>query len=80
MTQMHFLTSGGRRFSGADALLELARFIWWARPLAWFGRLPGVVQALRWAYRKVAERRHRLNKACSIRKRPRPVRVFFDSP
>lgn len=81
-SQMHFLSSDGRRFGGADALLELGRFLWWARPLAWMGRVPAITLGLRYLYRKLAERRHCFGGSCSRagRERSKRTRTFFDLP
>jgi predicted DCC family thiol-disulfide oxidoreductase YuxK len=81
-SQMHYLRSDGRCFSGADALLELGRLLWWVRPLAWVGRMPGIVCGLRWAYRKVAAHRYCLASARSVNKarENKSRRVFFDLP
>ena len=45
---------------GADALVELCRHVWWGWPLWLLSRFPGVMRLLRWLYRRVAARRHRL--------------------
>jgi predicted DCC family thiol-disulfide oxidoreductase YuxK len=57
LTELRLLTADGRIFGGADALLAVARRIWWARPVVWVSAIPGVKAALRAAYRFVA--RHR---------------------
>jgi predicted DCC family thiol-disulfide oxidoreductase YuxK len=44
-------------FGGADAVVALAREIWWARPFLWFSKLPGGMRALDAGYRWVASRR-----------------------
>jgi alginate O-acetyltransferase complex protein AlgI len=51
------LTADGEVFAGAEALVFLARQIWWAAPLAWFARLPFVPAVLDRLYRWVAARR-----------------------
>ncbi len=43
MKEMQFLLSDGSRFSGADAAVELAREIWWAEPLVWVSKIPGMM-------------------------------------
>jgi alginate O-acetyltransferase complex protein AlgI len=53
-------------FGGADALIEIARRIWWARPLAVIGSAPPVRNLLRRAYAELAKRRNCLNKMCRI--------------
>ena len=57
MREMHLLMSDGTRYGGADAVVALARQIWWARPLAWLAAIPGVMRLLRAGYRYVAANR-----------------------
>ena len=57
LDEVRLLTPEGRLFGGADAVLWLARQLWWAVPLSLFGRIPGVRRLLRAAYRQAAERR-----------------------
>jgi predicted DCC family thiol-disulfide oxidoreductase YuxK len=38
---------GGTQFGGADAVVALAREIWWARPFSWLSKLPGGVARAR---------------------------------
>jgi len=47
MREMQFLPSDGNRFGGADAAVALAREIWWARPLLWISKIPGMMEILR---------------------------------
>jgi predicted DCC family thiol-disulfide oxidoreductase YuxK len=49
--------SVGVEFGGADAVVALAREIWWARPFLWFSKLPGGLRALDAGYRWVASHR-----------------------
>ena len=65
LKELRFLYSDGTQYGGADAVLAVAREIWWARPLAWLSRLPGVMDLLRVGYRWVAERR-----TCAASARP----------
>jgi predicted DCC family thiol-disulfide oxidoreductase YuxK len=51
-----FVVSDGGQFSGTDALLAVARELWWARPLVWISRVPGSMPALRSGYRWGGER------------------------
>lgn len=60
---MRVLTRDGCVFGGADAVIFLARQVWWMRPLAWIARLPGATAVLRSLYRRVAARRH-----CAVRR------------
>jgi len=64
--EMRVLTAHDALYGGADALLYLARQIWWARPFAALAWLPGVMPLARALYRWVARNRHRLAEACMI--------------
>ncbi|HKN23346.1 MAG TPA: DCC1-like thiol-disulfide oxidoreductase family protein [Candidatus Acidoferrum sp.] len=57
LRELRFLLSDGTQYGGADAVLAVAREIWWARPLVWASRLPGVMNLCHSAYRWVAARR-----------------------
>ena len=57
LEEMRVLTSTGEVFGGADAVILLARQIWWAAPLAWLARLPSVHAILHRLYRWVAAHR-----------------------
>jgi predicted DCC family thiol-disulfide oxidoreductase YuxK len=57
MKEMQFLLSDGSRYGGADAAVELAREIWWAAPLVWISKIPGMMEILRKGYRWIAARR-----------------------
>jgi predicted DCC family thiol-disulfide oxidoreductase YuxK len=58
MKEMQFVLSDGSRYGGADAAVELARQIWWAAPLVWVSRIPGMMDVLRKGYRWVAANRN----------------------
>jgi predicted DCC family thiol-disulfide oxidoreductase YuxK len=64
LREMRFLHCDGRHFGGADAVLELAKEIWWGRPLVWLGKLPGMMRVLRAGYHWVAARRSCAAEAC----------------
>jgi predicted DCC family thiol-disulfide oxidoreductase YuxK len=64
MREMRVLLPDGQQHGGADAAVALAREIWWARPLAWFARVPGVLPRLRRLYHWFAERRHCAAASC----------------
>ena len=57
LREMRFLLSDGSQFGGADAAVALAREIWWARPLVWISRIPGMTEILRKRYRWIAAQR-----------------------
>ncbi len=66
LVEMRLALPDGRILGGADALMELARGIWWARPVYWLSRLPGAMPLLRVAYRGIAVRRHCLSRGCRM--------------
>jgi predicted DCC family thiol-disulfide oxidoreductase YuxK len=57
MRELRVLLADGTRCGGADAVVALAREIWWWRPLVWLARVPGMMAWLRRGYRWVAARR-----------------------
>jgi predicted DCC family thiol-disulfide oxidoreductase YuxK len=75
--RMHLLTREGGRFAGADALIEIARHVRWARPFLLVTRVPGVPPLLRRAYDAVAARRYCLGGACRV---PRLLPVLDGLP
>ena len=66
LSEMRVLTPAGRIFGGADAVIFLARAIWWAWPLCALARLPGMHLLVRKSYRWFATRRYCLN-LCSTK-------------
>jgi predicted DCC family thiol-disulfide oxidoreductase YuxK len=58
LAEMRVLTSDGTVLGGADAVVLLARQVWWMSPLSWTAQLPGGRRVLRSLYRWVAARRH----------------------
>ncbi|HTZ49590.1 MAG TPA: DUF393 domain-containing protein [Verrucomicrobiae bacterium] len=68
LRELRFLLSNGTQYGGADAVLAIARQIWWAQPLVWLARIPGVTPLLRSGYRWVAARRScaARNTACQV--------------
>lgn len=57
LLEMKFLLSDGSQYGGADAAVALAREIWWARPLVWLAKIPGMMEVLRAGYRRIAANR-----------------------
>jgi predicted DCC family thiol-disulfide oxidoreductase YuxK len=57
LEEMRVLTRAGLVFGGADAVIFLARQIWWGKPLAWLTRIRLVHAILHRVYRWVAARR-----------------------
>lgn len=63
---IRFLLTDGRQFLGADALLAVARELWWARPLVWLSRFPGMMPAMRAGYAWIAQHRRCQAQHCAI--------------
>jgi predicted DCC family thiol-disulfide oxidoreductase YuxK len=69
--EMKLLTETGQIFGGADAVLQIARRIWWAWPLLALAQIPGAVIFARFVYRRIAANRHCLNGICRIQEKGR---------
>jgi predicted DCC family thiol-disulfide oxidoreductase YuxK len=68
LREIRFVFADGSQSSGADALLAVAREFWWACPLVWAARVPGVMAAMRTTYRWGAERGKCQARPCRIAK------------
>lgn len=55
---VRFMSADGSQWSGADALIKVAGEFWWARPLAWMGKIPLALAAMQAGYRWGAARWH----------------------
>jgi predicted DCC family thiol-disulfide oxidoreductase YuxK len=64
LAELRVLAKDGHQFGGADAIVYLARQVWWAWPLWGIAQAPGMRHVLRFAYRWIAIRRHCLSGAC----------------
>jgi predicted DCC family thiol-disulfide oxidoreductase YuxK len=60
MWQVWYVDGNGRLSGGAEAVNEVMRLVWWARPFTILYRLPGIRQLQDWLYRWVADNRHRM--------------------
>jgi len=79
--EMMVLTTDGKVFGGADGIIYLLRWIWWAWPLFVVAQIPGMHGLLRAGYRQVARNRHCLSGACRIpRQRHRGTAAFYELP
>jgi predicted DCC family thiol-disulfide oxidoreductase YuxK len=67
MREMRVVMADGTYSGDADAAVALAREIWWARPLVWFSRIPGVMSLMRSEYQRIAAGRHCTAKRCEAR-------------
>jgi len=66
LREMRVVTSDGEIYGGANAIVYLARQVWWAWPLCAAARLPGVPRILDAGYRWFADHRHCSPGACSV--------------
>jgi predicted DCC family thiol-disulfide oxidoreductase YuxK len=81
LAEMKLLTDEGKVFGGADAVLQIARKIWWAWPLFVLAQIPGAKNLFRAIYRRVAANRHCLGVACAVQiSSPHRHATFFEIP
>jgi predicted DCC family thiol-disulfide oxidoreductase YuxK len=66
MLEMRLLLENGSQYGGADAIIALARRIWWARPLAWLAKVPGIDRALHAGYVFAAAHRKCRSTQCLV--------------
>jgi predicted DCC family thiol-disulfide oxidoreductase YuxK len=64
LSEMRLLTVQGLIHGGADALVEIARHIWWAKPVYWLSLVPLARSALATGYRWVARNRTCFGGSC----------------
>jgi predicted DCC family thiol-disulfide oxidoreductase YuxK len=56
----------GQVFGGADAIVELAKRVWWAWPLVALAKIPGAQKLLGIGYRAMAARRYCAKGRCTL--------------
>ena len=71
---MRVLPPTGLPLSGADAVVYLARRIWWARPLSWLSRAPLGMAMVRAGYGWVARHRGCVGGVCGVTDATPPTR------
>jgi alginate O-acetyltransferase complex protein AlgI len=64
--EMRLLKSDGEVVGGADALLEISGYFWWAWPIRQIGRIPPVRRWMRAGYQWVADHRRCADGVCVI--------------
>lgn len=88
LSEMRLIPLEGRVHGGADALAEIARHIWWAKPLYWISLVPLVKSVLRAGYGRIARHRTCVGGGCAVSAgkgpsgagKKRSKRVFFEMP
>jgi predicted DCC family thiol-disulfide oxidoreductase YuxK len=66
LADIRLLFADGRQLAGADVYRYVLRHVWWGVPLYWLAITPGLRWVFDHAYRMVADRRHRISRACRI--------------
>lgn len=69
LTEMRVLTKGGKLRGGAEAIVYLARFVWWAWPFRLLWALPGGKTIMQHGYRWIARNRHCTSRTCPLPRR-----------
>ncbi len=69
LTEMRVVTSNGERYGGAEAIVYLARQIWWAWPLYIAAHIPGAPRILTAGYRWFAEHRQCGSGNCPVQRK-----------
>jgi predicted DCC family thiol-disulfide oxidoreductase YuxK len=67
LREMRLLLGDRPGYGGADAAIALAGEIWWARPVVWLAKLPGMTKLLRSTYRWIAGRRRCSAERCETK-------------
>ena len=65
LREMRFLHCDGHHTGGADAVLDVAREIWWAQPIVWLSKLPGMMSVLHIGYHWIASQRSCAAEQCA---------------
>jgi predicted DCC family thiol-disulfide oxidoreductase YuxK len=74
LSEMRLIHAQGRVHGGADALAEIARHIWWAKPVHWLSHVSLVNSVFRSGYEWVARNRTCLVGSCAVKgRKPRVV-------
>jgi predicted DCC family thiol-disulfide oxidoreductase YuxK len=71
LREIRVLMADGTHSGGADAAIALAHEIWWAQPLVWLAKVPGVMELLRRGYRWIAAKRSCGAENCATTAHPR---------
>jgi predicted DCC family thiol-disulfide oxidoreductase YuxK len=71
LLELKFLLPDGTQRGGAEAVLAVAREIWWARPLVWLSFIPGMKDVFHAGYRWIAKQRSCAAASCAAPDLPR---------
>jgi len=67
LSAIRFVSEDGTQYSGADAVLAVAREFSWARPFLWASRVPGMISVMRAGYRWLAQHRSCTAGYCALK-------------
>ena len=70
LRSIRFVLTDGSHYLGAGAVLAVARETWWARPLVWLAKLPGMMSGMQASYEWVAEHRRCPAAQCAVHQVP----------
>jgi predicted DCC family thiol-disulfide oxidoreductase YuxK len=68
LRELRVVTANDEFYGGADAIVFLARQIWWAWPVFAFAQLPGMRRILHAGYRLLADHRNCSSGMCAVPK------------
>ena len=66
LKELRFLEGDGVQFGGANAVVAVAREIWWGTPFVWLASLPGMMRVLDAGYKWVAGKRGCVAEKCEV--------------
>jgi predicted DCC family thiol-disulfide oxidoreductase YuxK len=69
LREMRVITANNKLYGGADAIVFLARHIWWAWPVYAAAQLPGMQHILQAGYRWFADHRNCSSGMCEVIKK-----------
>src|SRR5713101_5950111 len=67
LSAIRFVSEDGTQYSGADAVLAVAREFSWARPFLWASRVPGMIYVMREGYRWIEQKRSCTAGYCALK-------------
>ena len=78
MEQAWFVGENGRLTGGAEAINQVMRYVWWAKPFTYLYYVPGIRHLQDWGYRWVADNRYKMpgaTDACAIPPAPEQSKI-----
>ena len=66
LTDIHLMFENGQTLRGAEVYRYVMRRVWWLVPIYVLSTLPFLRGVFDWGYRKFADNRYRISKACRL--------------